>query len=107
MSDATTTPRKQARLEWSFEQGTPRSEPSASKNGEDDDRLATSTSSPFKKLRSTSSPQQWQAFAEELENARQQIIRDEQETVAKGARMAGRGDNKVSSQRLKLYYLFF
>ena len=73
MSESETTPRKQTRLEWSFKKGTSKDSLEGAEEwvekGADSgtEQWAASTPSPFKKLRSISSPEQWKAFTEELE----------------------------------------
>ena len=76
MSGSETTPRKQARLEWSFKKG---AETDAKEGAEEvsekgadsgSEQWAVCTPSPFKKLRSVSSPEQFTAFTKELEVSR-------------------------------------
>ena len=79
------TPRKQTRLEWSFDRGTaPSPAPSEAPTG-DDDKWAASEPA-FKKLRSASSPQQWRDFQKAQEEARQQSVREAEELVAGSVR---------------------
>ena len=84
MSGSETTPRKQSRLEWSFKKGGEKDakeggdeggEEGAEKGAEKGadsgtEQWAACTPSPFKKLRSVSSPEQWKAFTKELEVSR-------------------------------------
>ena len=85
------TPRKQTRLEWGFGRGaapsaaprTAPSEPVAPVTGEGDDEKWAVREPAFKKLRSASSPEQWRAFKEGMEEARQQTVREAEEIVAR------------------------
>ena len=78
MSGTETTPRKQTNLEWSFSKSTEEGEKEELEVDTKIEQWATSTPSPFKNLRSNSSPEQWKAFNEELEAARLQNIADAQ-----------------------------
>ena len=76
MSGSETTPRKQSRLEWSFKKGAYEcAEKEATQDAEEgadsgSEKLAACTPSPYKKLKSMSSPEKYKAFLEDLEVTR-------------------------------------
>ena len=76
MTESETTPKKQTRLEWSFEKGAHREE-GGEEGGEKEKPLAEV--SPFKKLEEKMNTEQFQGFKRKLESEREEKVRQQKD----------------------------
>ena len=74
MAESEATPRKQTRLEWSFEKGA-RKEDGGEEGGEKEKPFAEA--SPFKKLEAKMNTEQFQGFKRKLESEREEMARQQ------------------------------
>ena len=74
MAESEATPRKQTRLEWSFEKGA-RKEEGGEEGGEKGKAFAEV--SPFKKLEEKMNTEQFQGFKRKLESEREERVRQQ------------------------------
>ena len=74
MAESEATPRKQTRLEWSFEKGA-RKEEGGEEGGEKEKPFAEV--SPFKKLEEKMNTEQFQGFKRKLESEREERVRQQ------------------------------